>query len=1163
MPERKYARDGSPKIDQFLLYAERSIKVGQHCHFEGDLGVRSPVDVPSPAGVAQISVGGHTRCRSLYSPSTSLAIYSEVHDVWTGSLESAQDVGIGAQHTFPPAMPELPLAMASGRGSDITLHRHEQTSLGPGVYGALTMLYESELWLAAGAYVFTSIKMDEHARMFALPGGVGVGVIGGLSADPNARIVLHREDAQASHFAIFVAGGDLSDAKAEGGTDAFTPAVEIGEDVHLHALLAAPHGTARVKCGARIKGALAAFDIVAEDRVHGEFQSGFPVDPPGQQGSQRLGGFFGVPIPPTSLLGPVPQGTQILLSIGLPVRDANALNDHIKRVSDPKHANFRQFISQADFKNIYGATDADYQELKNWAAANGFTTVDTLPNNLLLCVSATAAVIEQALFVNLLLRQRRDGSTYAAVDRNPSLNLTAQVLDINGLNDYHVADVAQSNTGPKGSFSAADLRNAYLGVGSTLQSLDGTGQVVGIVDFAVYDPSDITGYANSQFPVEGQSPLPPPNVTVAENETGIDFPPGNSNVETTLDVEMVYAMAPAAQILVFKGRIYFFTNEMARIFHNMANWSPQLTIASCSLGFYYSDSVNQAIGQMAVTGVTVFTASGDNGDIGFQDPGNLACVNQTLVGGTILNTNQLIQPPPNAEYPTAYYAGEKTWNQGNGATGGGVMLWEVPIGQSVEFLGVPIPDYQQSVSMATNGGSTQYRNYPDVAMLADGAGIFLGGVPTAIGGTSVAAPLWAGFMALINQYNQNSGGPGKAGFINPTIYDIGLTSGTANDLYAVCFNDIADNVSNGVGGGGIGFKSVAGYDLCTGWGSPKPGLIYQLGSGTPLSANQPLSLIRFVITTGNDDAGGGLHGSSQTADCFVPGGGVFTLTLRTRGESNWENWSTHVVDFPIPAKDNNSNPVPVLTTSQGLTGVRINLVQDNPDISADNWDIANLQVSLFDPGAPRVVQVDLIGTSTLQDGSIGLVRLSKNPGGSGVGPHSPIYPAPPEGTPLTPDQPLSMVRFVITTGGDDAGGGLHGSTQIADCFVPGGGAFTVTLRKSSEPHWQNGSTHQVDFTIPANNSDGNPLPVLTPSAGLTGVRINLVQDNPDISADNWDIANLRVSLFDPGSLQACQVDLIGTSVLEDGSIGLVRLSKNPGGSGNGPHSPVYPTRLSC
>ena len=85
-------------------------------------------------------------------------MYSEVHDVWTDSLERVQDIGIGEQHKFPEHMPELPLAIASGRGRDITLKRYEQTSLGPGTYGALTMLYESELWLAAGAYVFSSIE---------------------------------------------------------------------------------------------------------------------------------------------------------------------------------------------------------------------------------------------------------------------------------------------------------------------------------------------------------------------------------------------------------------------------------------------------------------------------------------------------------------------------------------------------------------------------------------------------------------------------------------------------------------------------------------------------------------------------------------------------------------------------------------------------------------------------------------------------------------------------------------------------------------------------------------------------------------------------------------------------------------------------------------------
>jgi hypothetical protein len=169
------------------------------------------------------------------------------------------------------------------------------------------------------------------------------------------------------------------------------------------------------------------------------------------------------------------------------------------------------------------------------------------------------------------------------------------------------------------------------------------------------------------------------------------------------------------------------------------------------------------------------------------------------------------------------------------------------------------------------------------------------------------------------------------------------------------------------------------------------GLINQLGSSTPLTNNQPLSLIRFVITTGNDDAGGGLHGSSQTADCFVPGGGIFTLTLRNASDPNWENGSTHEVDFPIPETDDNGNPVPTLTPTKGLTGVRINLVQHNPDWSADNWDIANLQVSLFNPGSPQVCQLDLIGTSVLQDGSTGLVRLSKSAGSSGNGPSSPIY----------------------------------------------------------------------------------------------------------------------------------------------------------------------------
>lgn len=176
--------------------------------------------------------------------------------------------------------------------------------------------------------------------------------------------------------------------------------------------------------------------------------------------------------------------------------------------------------------------------------------------------------------------------------------------------------------------------------------------------------------------------------------------------------------------------------------------------------------------------------------------------------------------------------------------------------------------------MATNGGSTTSRNYPDVAMVAVGLEVLFNGSFTEFNGTSAGAPLWAGFTALVNQANAQAGGPGKSGFLSPTIYDIGLTSRTADDLYSICFNDI-------VSGNNGAFTAVSGYDLCTGWGTPKGALINQLSSQTPLTNNQPLTLIRFVITTGQADLGGGLHGSGATATVALKNGDTFTVTLKT------------------------------------------------------------------------------------------------------------------------------------------------------------------------------------------------------------------------------------------------------------------------------------------
>src|ERR1700674_5069512 len=133
-------------------------------------------------------------------------------------------------------------------------------------------------------------------------------------------------------------------------------------------------------------------------------------------------------------------------------------------------------------------------------------------------------------------------------------------------------------------------------------------------------------------------------------------------------------------------------------------------------------------------------------------------------------------------------------------------------------------------------------------MVADNIEIFTNGATTGGGGTSASAPLFAGFIALANQRSLQYGA-GLAGFVKPTIYAVGLTSGFVTDLYSTSFNDIKDGATN-FDGLGHGFTTVSGYDLLTGWGSPTTGLIEQLSTPTPLSPNSALANIGITITTG-------------------------------------------------------------------------------------------------------------------------------------------------------------------------------------------------------------------------------------------------------------------------------------------------------------------------
>lgn len=113
----------------------------------------------------------------------------------------------------------------------------------------------------------------------------------------------------------------------------------------------------------------------------------------------------------------------------------------------------------------------------------------------------------------------------------------------------------------------------------------------------------------------------------------------------------------------------------------------------------------------------------------------------TCVGGTVLTTDT------NGET----WSSETTWQKGSG-------------GISTVYA---IPWWQQGVNMAGNQGSIYSRNVPDVAMIAANCWTIQdNGMGYITFGCSIAAPMWAGFIALANQQAAARGRP-PVGFPQP------------------------------------------------------------------------------------------------------------------------------------------------------------------------------------------------------------------------------------------------------------------------------------------------------------------------------------------------------------------------------------------------------------
>jgi subtilase family serine protease len=486
------------------------------------------------------------------------------------------------------------------------------------------------------------------------------------------------------------------------------------------------------------------------------------------------------------LLGPLPSAQHLSLAISLPLRNENALDDLLQETYDPQSPSYRHYLSVREFTERFGPAPEDYEALRRFARANGLAIVDGAANRMVLDVEGPVANIEKAFQVKMGLYQHPiEKRTFYSPDREPSLDLGVPVLHISGLDNFtlpHPKNIRRSGksnsgkstgSGPGGDFIGSDMRAAYYGSGP----LNGAGQAVGLFEFAGYELSDVQLYFKTL-----DQPFNVPVNGVSVNGARLDCPPQScDDSEQVLDIEMAVSMAPGlSQVLVYVG------NDDVSIFNQMAvdNMAKQL---SCSWGWSDDESsLDPIFKEMAMQGQTVFVASGDNGS---STPGDVVWPADDpyiiSVGGTDLTTNG----------PGGAWQSETGWN---GSAG------------SPSKNGIPIPSYQKlpGVINSSNKGSTTLRNYPDVAAEANTNqwSCYDGGCFGGNGGTSYAAPQWAGLIAMANQ-KEVSRGKSTLGYLNPTFYHLGIGS-----HYGADFHDMTSG-SNG------GYSAVKGYDLVTGWGS--------------------------------------------------------------------------------------------------------------------------------------------------------------------------------------------------------------------------------------------------------------------------------------------------------------------------------------------------------
>ncbi|MHB8556374.1 MAG: S53 family peptidase, partial [Candidatus Dormibacteria bacterium] len=423
-----------------------------------------------------------------------------------------------------------------------------------------------------------------------------------------------------------------------------------------------------------------------------------------------------------------------------------------------------------------------------------------------------------------------EGSTY---------NLAAMVSGVSGLMTYngiHTMSVNQSQlpaatgatscqidcSAPLG-YSPQQIDSAY----NVPTTLTGKGTTIAIATLAPFYNKDANAFW-TYYKIKRTGSLSQVSVDGAPTDTS---GAGQGGSESSLDVERSGAMAPGANIVAYIAPNT--NNGFVDLFNTVATENTaQVMTTSWGLAEQdetqgYATLLNQAFEQGAAEGISMFAASGDYGaydgypqykTLAVDSPASSTYI--TAAGGTTL---------PQSSAGVALAPGVNVGPTTEVAWGWSYLvpyyqLFGEPNQQRMQQLLYPIGSgggyslYFQEPSWQTGFQTSGQRGLPDVALNADpftGYAIYdsssvysnsQGPWSNGWGGTSFAAPLWAGITALLDQA---TGGP--IGLATGVFYHLPASGGTVAG-----FRDITQ-------GNNWGYQAGAGWDPTTGLGVPDVG----------------------------------------------------------------------------------------------------------------------------------------------------------------------------------------------------------------------------------------------------------------------------------------------------------------------------------------------------